>query len=122
MSAICPAIHERREHPRSRCLLGGRAAGRGSPSTLDCVLRNHSAGGLLLTFTQAPMLPREIDVIVESIGVKTPAEIVWRDGDRLGVMFAAPGGLDAMREAAAARRRQGRAAQRAFETGVAEGY
>ncbi len=94
---------DQRNSPRARCYLGARLVMNDGKSTLGCTMRNHSDGGALLEFTDAPAVPREITVVVDNFGVLTPSEIVWRQGRKLGVAFCAQGGLNGMKAAAAAR-------------------
>jgi PilZ domain len=113
---------ERRASSRSRCLFGARVALKGQSSTLDCVLRNHSEGGALASFSQAVALAAELDIIVEPHRVATPVQVVWRDGARIGLAFAQPGGLEAMKRAAAERLDGLRTERRAADVRSAAAY
>jgi hypothetical protein len=113
---------ERRQFVRHRCLFGARVALKGHSSTLDCVLRNHSEGGALASFSEAVALGTDIEIIVEPHRVATPAQVIWRDGARIGIAFEAPGGLDAMKRAAAERLDGLRAARRAADVQSATAY
>lgn len=89
-----PAI-ERRRSARSRTFIGGKVIFNQRQSTLDCTVRNLSDDGALLVFPDSVTLP---DLFELYFPLKRESRLVrsrWRDGDRIGVAFAASAQLDA---------------------------
>ena len=78
-------MEERRRHPRLRSLIGGRITFNHDCSTLDCVLRNISAGGAMLACTSHVVLPRVFELFLPTRNQRMRVRVVWCDADRIGV-------------------------------------
>jgi len=81
---------ERRRSTRNRTLLGGQVVFNRRQSTLDCMVRNLSQDGALLSFPGSVAVPEHFELYVPS---KHRSQIVrcrWRDDGRIGVSFAEP--------------------------------
>lgn len=78
-------MEDRRQHPRLRSLIGGRVIFNDGFSTLDCVLRNISAGGAMVDFTPAVSLPQVFELMLPAKSRRLRVRLVWRSTDRIGV-------------------------------------
>jgi PilZ domain len=78
---------ERRKSARNRCLLGARVVFNSRNSTLSCTLRNYSEDGALLKFGEAPVVPDQLEMVLDNRNVLMPAQVAWRRGDTLGIAF-----------------------------------
>ena len=81
-------MEERRRHPRLRSLIGGRITFNNSYSTLECMLRNTSQGGAMITCSSNAVLPRVFELFLPTKNRRMRMRIVWRDADRIGVAMA----------------------------------
>jgi hypothetical protein len=79
---------ERRKAPRLRTFLGGHVVFNQRYSTLDCMVRNLSADGAQLQFSDSIALPSAFDLDIAKHQRSYTARIRWRDGERIGVAFA----------------------------------
>ena len=61
----------------------------GLSGSVDCLLRNLSATGALLVVGNAD-IPDNFDLLVRDDGWHKKCRVVWRSGDRIGVMFDEP--------------------------------
>ncbi|ACA18868.1 type IV pilus assembly PilZ [Methylobacterium sp. 4-46] len=80
------AMRQRRANPRIPTFMGGRIRLPGGTG-VTCVVRNISAGGALLDVSNAAVLPEQVDLWVEQIGLERRVRIVWRKDGRVGVAF-----------------------------------
>ncbi len=80
-------MSERRRSVRSRCLVGAQVFHSGGKLTLSCMARNITSEGCLLEFGDIPVVPKIIDLQISNRKELVPAEVVWRDGRRIGVSF-----------------------------------
>jgi PilZ domain-containing protein len=78
---------DRRQSPRDKVLYGGVAGINERGSTMDCVVRNISAGGACVEFDQTAKLPEEINLTVAHKGRSFLAKMVWRQANRVGLAF-----------------------------------
>jgi len=78
---------EKRKAPRSRTLLGGVIAFNNRGSTMDCQVRNLSAGGARVTFTNTAIVPDQFDLQVARKERSFRARMVWRAPNEAGVAF-----------------------------------
>ena len=78
---------EARKHPRSRSHKEGKIVFNAGYSLIDCIIRNRSESGAKLTVPAATVFPKSIALLSVSEGKLYPAEVMWRRGDELGVMF-----------------------------------
>jgi PilZ domain len=79
---------ERRKKFRRRCYLGARVIFNDRRSSLNCTVRNLSGTGAQLSFDIMPTLPDHIEIMVDRRKTLAAADVVWRDGNSLGVVFA----------------------------------
>src|SRR5262245_10246327 len=78
---------EKRKAARSRTLLGGVIAFNKQASTMDCQVRNLSAGGAKVTFTNTAIVPDQFDLQVARKERSFRARMVWRSPNEAGVAF-----------------------------------
>ncbi|MEN3791710.1 PilZ domain-containing protein [Fulvimarina sp. MAC3] len=78
---------ERRIAPRQRVLKRARVIFNNGFSTLDCVVRNVSATGALLTLAEAVHVPREFQIKIGEDAVR-PARLIYRRTMFAGIRFA----------------------------------
>lgn len=86
---------ERRRAARSRTFIGGKVIFNQRQSTLDCTVRNLSEDGALLAFSGSVTLPELFELYCPLKRESRMVRSRWRDGDRIGVAFAAPAKQDA---------------------------
>ena len=92
---------ERRRSPRQRTFLGGVVGFNGRRSTLDCMVRNLSDDGALMILSDAIALPQAFDLEIPTRQRQYPARVIWRSGERIGIVFTDPveaAPLDVMRQ------------------------
>jgi hypothetical protein len=80
-------MSERRKALRVRTILGGVISFNRKRSTLDCNVRNFSAGGARVEFVNTAILPDEFDLTIARKGTTFRARSVWRGEDTAGVVF-----------------------------------
>lgn len=78
---------ERRGVPRVRSYIGAKISFNASYCVMDCLVRDLSQNGAKLVLSETALLPRHFDVVMPQKGLKLRAELMWRDGDRVGVAF-----------------------------------
>lgn len=78
---------DRRSASRRRTLLGGTVRYNARKSSLSCRIRNMSATGALLEITGASWLPDQFELDIPHHDIRAPVRAVWRDNDRMGVLF-----------------------------------
>jgi hypothetical protein len=76
---------ERRRIPRQRALLSAKLATGDAAQTLDCVIRNISADGALIETSSPHLIPRDLHLVQIKDGTAWDAEIIWRNGNRIGL-------------------------------------
>jgi hypothetical protein len=77
---------ERRTTQRIRTFMGGSILF-GSAPAVDCLVRNLSEKGALLTLDSTYAIPDEFTVLMRPEIRKRACRVVWRVEDRLGVQF-----------------------------------
>ncbi|HEY0572199.1 MAG TPA: PilZ domain-containing protein [Enterovirga sp.] len=82
-------MEERRKTVRQRSYLGGRIAFNNRSSTMDCTVRNMSAGGARVAFSDTVVLPQDLDLAIRQKGLNARARVVWRSATEVGVSFLA---------------------------------
>ncbi|HEV7874102.1 MAG TPA: PilZ domain-containing protein [Enterovirga sp.] len=82
-------MEERRKTVRQRSYLGGRIAFNNRSSTMDCTVRNMSAGGARVAFSDTVVLPQDVDLAIRQKGLNARARVVWRSATEMGVSFLA---------------------------------
>lgn len=78
---------ERRKAIRSRSLLGGVITFNKRASTMDCQVRNISAAGAKLTFTNTAVVPDRFDLVIACKDRSYRARMVWRRPEEAGIAF-----------------------------------
>lgn len=78
---------ERRIAPRTKTLKRAKVYFNNMNSTFDCVVRNISATGALLTLDESAHLPREFDVRIGETKALRAARLVYRRGMLAGIHF-----------------------------------
>jgi hypothetical protein len=78
---------ERRIAPRVKTLKRAKVYFNNMNSTFDCVVRNISSTGALLTLDEAAHLPREFGVRIGETKELRPARLVYRRGMLAGIHF-----------------------------------
>jgi hypothetical protein len=76
---------ERRRAPRQRALLSAKLATVDGTQTLDCVIRNISPDGALIETNSPHLVPRELHLVQIKDGTVWDAEVIWRNGNRVGL-------------------------------------
>jgi hypothetical protein len=80
-------MQEKRELARNRTFLGGVIAFNHRKSSMDCLVRNLSAAGAKICFTNTTTVPDEFDLTVKQKECALRARVVWRQADEAGVIF-----------------------------------
>ena len=101
---------ERRSAPRMRVLKRAKIVFNNGFSTFDCIVRNISATGALLTIDDSVHLPKEFRIRIGEEQAVRPAELIYRRSMFAGIRFldvelrepAAPAAADAAPQPAAA--------------------
>lgn len=78
---------ERRKALRSRSLLGGVIAFNKRASTMDCQVRNISASGAKVSFTNTAVVPDCFDLTIGCKDRSYRTRMVWRRPNEAGVVF-----------------------------------
>ncbi len=78
---------ERRIAPRTRVLKRAKVIFNNNSSTFDCLVRNYSATGALLTLDENVHLPKEFDLRIGEDRTPRLARLVYRRGPLAGVHF-----------------------------------
>ncbi|WP_152045894.1 PilZ domain-containing protein [Aureimonas psammosilenae] len=78
---------ERRIAPRTKVLKRGQVVFNNNFSTFDCIVRNISATGALLTLDDAAHLPKEFGLRIGDDRTLRPARLVYRRGALAGIRF-----------------------------------
>jgi hypothetical protein len=77
----------RRAHPRQRTMLPGRVLFDHGRTSIECVIRNLSAGGARLQISPAVMVPSRFELLDGKSGQRRMVRQVWRAGDLMGVAY-----------------------------------
>lgn len=78
---------EKRKTARSRTLLGGVIAFNNRASTMDCQVRNLSAGGAKVIFSNTAVVPDQFDLKIARKERSFRARMIWRAPNEAGVVF-----------------------------------
>lgn len=81
---------DRRVSPRRRTLKAGRIVFGQLSRVFDCTIRNASETGALLLVPNSTGIPDEFLLYVDSEQTRQPAEVIWRQDDRVGIRFTGP--------------------------------
>lgn len=80
-------MQERRSEQRGRTYLGGRVAFNNRWSTVNCLIRNMSAHGAMIEFSDPVVLPGDFELTLYPKGSSLSARVVWRDATTAGIEF-----------------------------------
>ena len=80
---------DRRQSPRDKVLYGGVAEINERGSTMDCIVRNISAGGACVEFDETAKLPEEMNLTIARKGRSFLAKVIWWRDNFVGVAFRA---------------------------------
>ena len=78
---------ERRKALRSRTLFGGVIAFNQRKSVMDCQVRNFSARGAKVIFTNTAVVPDQFDLRIAQKDRSYRARMAWRTFDEAGIEF-----------------------------------
>lgn len=78
---------ELRAAERGRSLLKAKIIFNNRMSTVDCIIKNISAGGARIAVGSTLSLPNEFDLDVPLKGKTYRAQMRWRDAENIGVEF-----------------------------------
>ncbi len=73
-----------------RTLKAGRIVYDRLSRVFDCTIRNASEAGALLLVPSTTGIPSEFLLYMDSDQKRRPAEVVWRQDDRIGIRFTGP--------------------------------
>jgi hypothetical protein len=77
---------ERRADYRARTLVAAKIVVGNDP--VDCIVRNFSVRGAQVRVLGDRLLPTTVGLLLTSEGLLFDATIIWRKGDKLGVIFS----------------------------------
>ena len=83
-------MSERRRPGRTRTYLGGTITFNHGQQSLNCLVRNLSGEGVRFDFSDAVMLPEEVDLAIPLRGESRRVRILWRRDDSVGAAFLPP--------------------------------
>lgn len=105
---------DRRRQDRSRSYLGGRIVFNHRQSSLDCLVRNISAGGAKLVFSDAVAVPEAFTLTIPKQDRELAVRLVWRRGHEAGIAMGETRDSDAPVSLAMARKLRDCEAERAI--------
>jgi hypothetical protein len=82
-----PPIADRRPGQRERTLLGGVLVWELGRTRLNCKIRDLSAGGARVAVPLDVFLPNSLYLIIVREHLAHSAEVVWRNGGEIGLIF-----------------------------------
>jgi hypothetical protein len=80
-------MEERRALPRQKSFLKGTIYFNNRRSTLDCMIRDITAHGARLQTATTATIPEAIELYIPNKDQTLRAQVKWRKGDEMGVMF-----------------------------------
>ena len=90
---------ERRQSPRQKSFLRGCIYFNNRRSALDCLIRDVSATGARLIFSEAVSIPDRINLYIAQKEQTLSAHVQWRRGEEVGVAFGAQASDDSRSDA-----------------------
>ena len=81
-------MQDRRKTARTRTYFGGQIEFNQRSSLMDCVVRNFSADGAKLVFTNTAAVPQEFSLSIPKQDQIFRARMVWRRANEAGVAFS----------------------------------
>lgn len=79
---------DRRRAPRQKSFLRGTVHFNNRRSVLDCLIRDFSATGARLMFSDPVTTPDTIELHIPHKNLTVACQVAWRHGQELGVAFA----------------------------------
>lgn len=76
---------DQRAAPRLRTYIGAQVVFNGRKSTIDCLIRNRSSGGVKLVFSAPVTFPSEFELLAPKLGESRVACVKWRGELEAGV-------------------------------------
>ena len=83
-------MSERRKLPRQKSFLRGCVYFNNRASAIDCLIRDISATGARLIFSNPVTFPDVVDLYIPQKQQTLRAQVHWRHGEEVGVRFANP--------------------------------
>ena len=80
---------ERRTSTRHKSFLQGRIFFNNRRSAIDCLIRDISAGGAKLIFSQTASIPDVVELYIPQKDQTLRTHVIWRSGEEAGVAFRA---------------------------------
>jgi len=81
---------DRRAGFRRRVYYGGRLAFHGRKATMDCIVRNFSAGGAKIELDSPATIPDRVDLTIARHGIAYFGRVVWRHERLAGLALETP--------------------------------
>lgn len=81
-------MDEKRNVPRHKSLLRGYVYFGGSPSAVDCTVRDFSDAGARLKFSGPPVASDNLTLSIPAKSQTFQARVVWQEGSDIGIAFA----------------------------------
>ncbi|MGP8231059.1 MAG: PilZ domain-containing protein [Methylovirgula sp.] len=78
---------DQRSTERIRSFLRAQITYNNRMTTIDCIIKNYSAGGARIALSDTLAVPSEFDVFIPAKQRSHHARLVWRDRDSIGVSF-----------------------------------
>lgn len=79
-------MNEKRKIPRVRALKGARIVFNNGNSYINCLVRNLSSEGAMLTVSSVMGIPQDFDLLFDD-GRKQACAVIWRNPESIGVSF-----------------------------------
>jgi PilZ domain len=76
---------ERRAAPRKPVLMSGVI--KFADGTVSCLICDMSISGAAIEVTNPQDIPERFNIVVKGDDIPIPCNVVWRNGDRIGVAF-----------------------------------
>jgi hypothetical protein len=82
-----PPVVEARKAPRKRVILGGKVVYNEGGFSIDCRIRDLSAGGARIALTVGSIIPTRVVLIDTRSAIAYECEIVWLKAPEFGLKF-----------------------------------
>jgi len=87
-------MHERRALARHKTLFKGQIYFNNRLSSMDCIVRDVTADGARLEFSENVTLPEVFELYLTSKDENFRARVIWRRGSQLGISWKAEDSKD----------------------------
>ena len=78
-------MSEERKWCRFRTLKSAKIIRKNENLSLDCTLRNRSEFGAQISLESPVVIPKEMELLIESDELVAACAVVWQDGNRVGL-------------------------------------